>query len=99
MAENLDIPELKADPLGPTNTEKLEKGRRQARRRMAWISFFSIELLTGIIFYKLLFNGNPEVTAQVLMTAFPVLSGLLMFHVSVILGYLGVSVAEQIFKR
>lgn len=97
---DLDIPPLTADPsLKPAREDKLEKGRRKARRSMAWFSFWFLVFSCTAILYRLLFNDDPTLIAAALITVSPVLTGMFALFGSVILGYLGVSVAEKIFKK
>jgi hypothetical protein len=97
---DLDIPPLKADPLmQPPREDKLEKGRRKARRSMAWFSFWFLVLSCTAILYRVLFNDDPTIMAAALITVAPVLTGMFALFGSVILGYLGVSVVEKIFKK
>lgn len=90
--------ELKADPLGPTTGEKLEKGRRRARRFMAWLSFYYLIIVSTTLLYKLLFGNSPEV-ASAILTAHPVITTAIAPFILILLGYLGVSVTEKIFAR
>jgi hypothetical protein len=64
---------------------------------MAWCSFWfligaSTLILTGIIV-------GPPVVAASISTAMAAIVGIYTVFTSIILGYLGVSVAENIFKK
>lgn len=77
--------------------ENLDRGRRLARRRMAWISFWFLILVSTGIISGLLFGGPAVATA--ISVASTALVGIYTVFTSIILGYLGVSVAENIFKN
>jgi hypothetical protein len=80
------------------NKDELDTGRRLARRQMAWISFWFLILAScGILAAILL--GNPIVATQAIPAATTAIVGIYTVFTSVILGYLGVSVAENIFKK
>jgi hypothetical protein len=97
---DLDIPPLVADPaMKPAREDKLEKGRRKARRSMAWFSFWFLVFSCTAILYKLLFGDDPTVIAAALVTASPVLTGMFTAFTLIVVGYLGVSVSERIFKK
>lgn len=74
--------------------EALDKGRRLARRRMAWISFAALlaeaaALLAGV------FLGGP-IFATNLTAAAPILTGLFWAQAALVGAYLGVSLTEAL---
>lgn len=77
----------------------LERGRRLARRRFAWISFGIIILITAAIMLGLLFHSDPVAFGQAVASVTGILTTILWVFTTLILGYLGVSVAEKIFTR
>ncbi len=81
------------------HNELLDTGRRLARRRMAWLSFIFLLVLGTAIMVGLLVRTDPTLFAQALATASGVLTGLLTVFTTIVLGYLGVSVAESVLKR
>jgi hypothetical protein len=77
---------------------QLDAGRRMARRRMAWWSFMFLLGASSAILGALLF-GQSAVVAAALSAAATVVVGIFTVFTSIVLGYLGVSVAENIFKK
>lgn len=76
----------------------LDRGRRMARRRMAWISFWFLILVSSIIVAGVVLPGGANVAAAI-ATAGTAIVGIYTVFTSIVLGYLGVSVAENIFKK
>ena len=83
--------------ISKSKMEELDQGRRLARRRMAWISFwFLIGASTAILAGILL---GPATIPAAISTATTAIVGIYTVFTSIVLGYLGVSVAENIFKK
>ena len=82
-----------------TRIEKLDLGRRLARRRMAWVSFGFLLVSGTLIIGGLVLRDDPTLLAQALATASGPLTGVLTVFTTVVLGYLGTSVAEKIFRK
>ena len=76
--------------------EELDRGRRMARRRMAWISFWFLIGISTAIMIGILWCG--ATVAAAISTATTAIVGIYTVFTSIVLGYLGVSVAENIFK-
>lgn len=76
--------------------EELDRGRRLARRRMAWIAFLALMLEAGAITAGL-FLGGPLFAANV-TAASTVLVGLFWAQAAVVGAYLGVSLTEALKK-
>jgi len=83
----------------PEQERMLERGRRLERRRYARISFGMILVTSILVIGNLLFSPNRTEVATALATAAPLITGLMGVFTAVILGYLGVSTAERIWKR
>ena len=79
--------------------EQLDKGRRLARRRMAWMSFAFLVATGSLIVGSLTLREDPTLVASALATASGPLVGVLTVFVAIVLGYLGISGAERMFKR
>lgn len=79
--------------------EALDRGRRLARRRMAWLSFAFLVFFGLMTTYGLTFSPARESFAAALSVATVPVTGLLTVFTSIVLGYLGVSVVEQMFKK
>ena len=85
-------------PDAPVTCE-VDKGRRLARRYMAWLSFFFLLCVGLSIMYGVIWSPDPVTIASALSTASPVLTTVCGFFTTIVLGYLGVSVAEKILKK
>ena len=81
------------------SSDELDHDRRRARRRMALASFILVSLKSAAVTYALVYSDARAEIATALVTASPVIIGILTLHASIILGYLGVSVAEKIFHK
>ncbi len=79
--------------------DEYEEKRRLARRRMALVSFWFLIASGVAILAILLFHHQRAEVAQALQTASFVVGSLMAMPTAIVLGYLGVSVAEQIFKK
>lgn len=77
--------------------DDLDRKRRLARRRMAWFSFWLLALYSTAILGGILWGGST--VAAALATAITAVVGIYTVFTSIILGYLGVSVVENIFKK
>lgn len=77
----------------------LDKGRRIARRYMAWVSFIGILLTSVAVWCGMIWGG--ELFRLNLDAAYPLLVVLLWSKAAVVGAYLGVSVTEAIsrFKK
>lgn len=76
----------------------LDTGRRIARRRMAQISFGVLLAMFLAVVPTLLWSDDRVEIAKVLTSASPILIGLLTAFTTILMAYLGVSVAEKISK-
>lgn len=65
---------------------------------MAWISFWFLILVSAIIVAGIILLGGSAV-ASAIATAMSAIVGIYTVFTSIVLGYLGVSVAENIFKK
>lgn len=65
---------------------------------MAWISFWFLILVSAIIVAGIILPGGSAV-ASAIATAMSAIVGIYTVFTSIVLGYLGVSVAENIFKK
>lgn len=83
----------------PAVEDDLDSGRRLARRRMAWISFLLLVVISSIIVWTLVFNDSRYDIASALNVAVTPLTAIYTVFTSIVLGYLGVSVVEKIFRR
>lgn len=77
--------------------QALDHGRRLARRRMAWFSFWFLIALSTAIIAGIFTIGQPFAAA--ISTATTAIVGIYTIFTSIVVGYLGVSVAENIFKK
>ena len=77
--------------------ENLDLNRRLARRRMAWYSFWFLIIISAAIIAGIFTIGQPFAAA--ISTATTAIVGIYTIFTSIIVGYLGVSVAENIFKK
>lgn len=75
-----------------------EKGRRLARRRMAGFAFTFLLLQGLIVTLAILLLDDRAAIAQALTVAWPILGGVQVAMVSIVLGYLGVSLTEQLMR-
>lgn len=75
----------------------LDRSRRLARRRMAGLSFALISIKGIAVYGALLFTESRHEVAQALVAAWPAMMSTQMILASIVLGYLGVSVAEKIW--
>lgn len=75
------------------DSAELDRGRRLARRRMAWWSFLSLFLDMGLIFLAMFF-GNPTGVATIFNAAAGIMGTIIAARVAIIMSYLGVSAFE-----
>jgi hypothetical protein len=80
-------------------TANLDRGRRLSRRRMARISFLFLILSGTSILSMLMLHPDRLEIAQALAAASMVVTPLLSVLTAIVLAYLGVSAAEQVFKK
>lgn len=78
---------------------ELERGRRMARRHMAWYSFWLLFGSSALIVLALVFAQDREGVAAALDTARPLLTSMLTVFTTIVLGYFGASVTERILKK
>lgn len=74
----------------------LDKGRRKARRYMAWVSFAGILGTSVAVWFGTIWGG--EQFRLNLTSATPLILGLLWSKAAIVGAYLGVSVLEAIQK-
>jgi len=80
----------------PGEAASLDKGRRLARRRMAYLSFFFL-LFTGIVVVvSLVYDSEREAIAAALQGGLGAIAGIIATFTTIILFYLGVSLAERL---
>ena len=79
--------------------EMLNYQRRIARRRMAWISFLFLLAFSTLIVAGLMLSPRPVQVAEGLEVASGAITGILTVFTTIVLGYLGVSLAEQVLKK
>lgn len=80
-------------------SDDLDRRRRQARRRMAWVSFSLMVGTAVAILYGVVLSPERTDIADAIDVSSSVLNGLLTAFTTVVLGYLGVSVYERVAKR
>lgn len=78
---------------------ELDRGRRLARRRMAWASFLFLLVSGSLLMYGLVLGDSRESVAAAVSVASGVVTGLFTVFTTIVLGYLGVSVCERIFNK
>lgn len=76
--------------------DDLNRTRRLARRRMAWLSFIALLIEAGILMGGV-FLAGPTFAAN-LAAAAPILTGLFWAQAALVGAYLGVSLTEAIKK-
>lgn len=74
----------------------LDIGRRLARRRMATVSFGVLVVETASVTAFLLLSPHRTEVAAALGVAAPLITGMMSVHAAIVLGYMGVSVAEKV---
>jgi hypothetical protein len=74
--------------------QKLDRGRRLARRLMGWFSFGAL-LVEAMALLAGVFLGGPTFVANVTATA-PVLVGLFWVQAAIVGAYLGISLTEAL---
>ena len=79
--------------------DTLDAGRKMARRRMAWYSFIFMIAFGCLLAYGLVLSPARESVATAVSTASGPLIGLMTVFTTIVCAYLGVSVAEKIFKK
>lgn len=79
--------------------DDLDRKRRLARRRMAWISFLFLLVMSTLIVAGLTLSPRPVQVAEALKVASGAITGILTVFTTIVLGYLGVSLAEQVLKK
>ncbi len=89
-----DTPDTSDTPDAP---EKLNAGRRMARRRMGWLSFSALLIEAGALMVGV-FIGGPTFAVN-LAAAAPVLTGLFWAQAALVGAYLGVSLTEALKKK
>lgn len=77
--------------------EEMDRSRRLARRRMAWISFLALLFESGAILAGV-FLGGP-LFATNLTAAAPVLIGMFFAQAGIVGAYLGASLTEALKRR
>lgn len=78
------------------NFNRLEKGRRRARRTMACVSFYFMILTTFAMLGALLLHPSRESIANALGTVSMLLGSIYFFFTSIVAAYLGLSAAESV---
>ncbi len=76
--------------------DELDKGRRLARRGMAWLSFIALLVEAGVLLVGT-FVAGPLFTANIAAVA-PILTGLFWAQTAIVGAYLGVSLTEALKK-
>src|SRR3546814_4422881 len=76
------------------SSETLDRGRRLARRRMAWISFLALLVEAGALLAGV-FVGGPIFATNMAAVA-PALTGLFWAQTAIVGAYLGVSLTEAL---
>ena len=79
----------------PPDTSSLDRGRRLARRWMAWLSFAFLFVTGCLIVYGVIISPARESVATALDTASAVMGSLTGFFTILICAYLGVSFADK----
>ncbi len=74
----------------------LDKGRRLARRGMAWLSFTALLVEAGVLMVGT-FMAGPLFAANLAAVA-PILTGLFWAQAAIVGAYLGVSLTEALKK-
>lgn len=77
-------------------TAELDKGRRLARRGMAWLSFTALLVEAGILMAGT-FLAGPLFAANLTAVA-PILTGMFWAQAAIVGAYLGVSLTEALKK-
>jgi hypothetical protein len=80
-------------------TLTLDKGRRLARRRMAWVSFSLMVVIALALFGALLISPERAAIATALNMVSTLLGTIMSLFTLIILGYLGISGAESILTK
>lgn len=76
--------------------DDLDRTRRLARRRMAWLSFTALLIEAGVLLGGVFLAG--PVFAANLAAAAPILTGLFWAQAAIVGAYLGVSLTEALKK-
>ena len=79
--------------------EELDKGRRLARRRVAYISFFWLMAVATCIFAMLLFGDERKDVATALSTSSALLGTIIGVFTTIILAYFAASATERVMKK
>lgn len=82
-----------------TDTPSLEDGRRRSRRLWALASFLMLLVNNAVILWGLVFSPARESVATALEAGAVAYVGSTTVLASIVLGYLGVSVAERIWAK